>query len=201
MVLATIMVALLALTQTVAPATVECVPSSPTPAMAQLCLADTAFTRAAAATAETERTREFETAADRYRRASDLGTSDVQVRALSRLAEVFDADRLNDPGRREGVLRELIALVPDDPRFAFELATFQESQGLIEASEDILLTARRAHPTNVEAYRRLAQFYARRRQADPDPDDGDGAVRALNDHRSGAKERLDERRVAFDLHR
>ena len=162
MVFATILVALLTLTQTVAPATVECIPSSPTPAMAQLCLADAAFTRAAGATAETERTREFEAAADRYRRASDLGTTDVQVRALSRLAEVFDAERLNDPGRREGVLRELIALAPDDSRFAFELAALQESQGLIDASEDTLLTARQAHPANVEAYRRLAQFYARR---------------------------------------
>ncbi len=162
MVFGTVLVALLTLTQTVAPAAVECIPSSPTPAMAQLCLADAAFTRAAGATSSTERTREFEAAADLYRRASDLGRTDVQVRALGTLAEVFDVERLNDPGRREGVLRELIALVPDDPRFAFELAALQESQGSIDASEDTLLTARQAHPTNVEAYRRLAQFYARR---------------------------------------
>ena len=151
MVFGAVLAASLSLAQSAALAPADCVPSNPTPAITQLCLAEAASRRG-----------ELETAAGHYRRASDIGTSDIQLRALIGLAQVYDTAGLNEPGLREGVLRELIALVPEDPRFAFDLAALQESQGLVEASEDTLLTTRQAHPANIEVYRRLAQFYARR---------------------------------------
>ena len=163
MVLGAVLATSLTLTQSASLAPADCVPSTPTPSIAQVCLAEAASKRAQSAPpGSAERLRELDTAADHYRRASDIGTSDIQLRALLGLAQVYDTAGLNEPGRREGVLRELIALVPEEPRFAFDLAALQESQGFIEASEDTLLTTRQAHATNIEVYRRLAQFYARR---------------------------------------
>ena len=163
MVFGAVLAASLSLTQSAALAPAECVPSHPAPSISQICLAEAASKRAQSAPpGSAERMRELDTPADHYRRASDIGTSDIQLRALIGLAQVFDTAGLNEPGRREGVLRELMALVPGNPRFAFDLAALQELQGFIEASEDTLLITRQAHAANIEVYRRLAQFYARR---------------------------------------
>ena len=106
--------------------------------------------------------RELENAVVRYRRAADLGATDIRLRALTALAQLFDTSRLNDAGQRESVLRELIALVPTDPRYAFDLATLYETLGASDLAEDTLLTTRQRLSTDIEVYRRLAQFYARR---------------------------------------
>jgi TonB family protein len=129
----------------------------------QLCLGEEEAKRGVASSQGTaEGRRHFETAADYFRRASDLGTSEVRLKALTALAQTYDTQHLNDPARRETVLRELIVLVPTDPRFAFDLAVLQESQGFIDSAEETLLTVRQRHPSDVEAYKKLAQFYARR---------------------------------------
>ncbi|MGH9253171.1 MAG: TonB family protein [Vicinamibacterales bacterium] len=141
----------------------ECLSPSPNAATTELCLAEQSVKRADSfPSGSAERTRELQNAAVRYRRASDLGTSDLRLRVLIALAQLYDAPRLNEPGQREGVLRELIALVPTDPRFAFDLATLHEGQGFTDAAEETLLNTRQRHPTQIEAYKRLAQFYARR---------------------------------------
>ena len=119
MVLGAVLAASLTLTQSAALAPADCVPSHPAPSVSQICLAEAASKRAQSAPpGSAERMRELDTPADHYRRASDIGTSDIQLRALIGLAQVFDTAGLNEPGRREGVLRELIALVPrlDDHR-------------------------------------------------------------------------------------
>jgi len=143
-----------------------CLPSGLGTAAMQLCLGEEAAKRGEASPKESaERTRHLEAAADHYRRASDVGTADVQLQALTALAQILDAPHLNDAARRETVLRELIAFVPTDPRFAFDLAALQESQGFIDLAEDTLLTARQQHPADVETFRKLAQFFARRATA------------------------------------
>ena len=139
-----------------------CVGSGPSGAL-QLCLGEEEAKRGEALPqGSAERRRHLETAAEHYRRASDVGASDLKVKALTALAQTYDVRGLNEPGRREGVLRELIVAVPEDPRFAFDLAAVQESQGFPESAEDTLLSARQRHPAEVETFRRLAQFYARR---------------------------------------
>jgi TonB family protein len=141
----------------------ECLSPSPNAATTELCVAEQLVTRAESLPlGSPERVRELQNAASRYRRASDLGTSELRLRALVALAQLYDRSRLNEPGERESVLRELIALVPTDPRFTFELATLQESQGFTDAAEETLLSTRQRHSADIEVYKRLAQFYARR---------------------------------------
>ena len=77
----------------------------------------------------------------------------------------YAPDRLNEYDQLEAALRELIDLRPGDLDPVFRLAKAQEDRKLIEAAEDTLLTARRQHPDDVEPFRRLAQFYARRATA------------------------------------
>ena len=140
-----------------------CIPTGLSGAEMQLCFGEEETKRGEAfPQGSTERSRRFETAAEHYRRASDLGNSEVKLKALTALALTYDVQRLDDPARRETVLRELIVLVPDDPRFAFDLAALQESQGFTDSAEDTLLSTRQRHPTAIETFRKLAQFYARR---------------------------------------
>ena len=141
----------------------ECLSPSPNAATAELCLGEQSVRRADALAARSaEQVRELANAVVRYRRAADLVATDIRLRALTALAQLFDAPRLNEPGQRESVLRELIALMPTDPRYAFDLATHYETQGATDLAEDTLLTTRQRLPTDIEVYRRLAQFYARR---------------------------------------
>jgi TonB family protein len=113
-----------------------------------------------------QRTRQLETAADHYRRAASLATAgDTGVQALEALTKVYDAQHLDQPRQVESALRELIAQLPNDLRPVLRLAKQLEDEGLIEAAEETLLSARRQRPDEVDPYRMLAQFYARRATA------------------------------------
>jgi TonB family protein len=161
--LGTILLVSLAITQDRLSTMAECLSPSANAATAELCLAEQMVTRAdSLSNGSADRQRELENAAVRYRRASDLGTSDLRVRALTALSQLYDEPRLNDSGQREGVLRELVALVPTDPQYASELATLYERLDAPDLAEDTLLSARRRLPTSIDVYKRLAQFYARR---------------------------------------
>jgi hypothetical protein len=134
---------------------------------AEMCSGDQAARLANAAPKESpERARQFEAAAQHYRKAVLL-TSNVatKVLALNLLADSYDAQRLNDPGQRETALREIIDLTPNDLTPVYRLSKFQEDQGLLDAAEETLLGARHQHPDAVEAYMMLAEFYSRRASA------------------------------------
>jgi TonB family protein len=136
-------------------------------AIAESCLGDDSL-RAADALPKTaaQRPRQLEAAADHYRRAaSGASTVAVRVQALESLTKVYDAQHLDQPTQVELVLRELIAQRPDDLRPVFRLAKLLEDQELTEAAEEVLLSARRQQPHDVEPYRMLAQYYARRATA------------------------------------
>ena len=66
------------------------------------------------------------------------------------------------PQRLEPILRELIGLQPNDLAPIFRLAKLQEERGFLEDAEQTLLDARRQKPDEIEAYKKLAQFYLRR---------------------------------------
>ena len=136
-------------------------------AVAEFCLGEDQLRAAEALPARApQRTRQLESAAEHYRRAVSLATSgDIGVLALEALTRVHDPRHLNQPRQVESALRELIAQRPDDLRPVFRLAKLLEDEGLIEAAEDVLLSARRQQPDGVEPYRMLAQFYARRATA------------------------------------
>ena len=135
-------------------------------AVSELCLAEEQVRQASAAKEDAERLRRLNDAAGHYRRASNLATeSQHRLAAFEALAVLYAPDRLNEYDQLEAALRELIDLRPGDLDPVFRLAKAQEDRKLIEAAEDTLLTARRQHPDDVEPFRRLAQFYARRATA------------------------------------
>ena len=133
----------------------------------EVCLGNEALRRGEGAPKESlQRKQLFEAAADHYRRAA--GRADIPAekgRALDLLATAFDARHLDDPPREDAALRELIATAPTELPPLFRLAGAQERQGQIDAAEDTLVSARRRDPEALEAYKQLAQFYARRAAA------------------------------------
>jgi TonB family protein len=136
-------------------------------AVAELCLGDDDLRSADAfPKASGQRPRQLEAAAGHYRRALSLASrGESRVQALESLTKVYDAHHLNQPRQVENALRELIAQQPDDLRPAFRLAKLLEDEGLTDAAEDVLLSARHQQPDGVEPYRMLAQYYARRATA------------------------------------
>lgn len=113
--------------------------------------------------ADRNRARRFEVAEAHFRRARTASNSQtVAGAALEQLADIYDAKRLDRPDRLEEVLRELIALAPDNLKPMYRLAQAQETRGLIELAETTLLDARHRQPDSEEPNAMLAQFYARR---------------------------------------
>ena len=133
---------------------------------ADLCLADREAAQADAAAQGGDRTRHLHAAHDLYRKAtSTANDAGVKVRALDAAARMLDSTHLNDPSALELTLRDLIALAPNNLQFLFRLSKVQEDQGEIDAAEETLLAARRQQPQELDAYKMLAQFYARRATA------------------------------------
>jgi TonB family protein len=133
-------------------------------AVAELCLGDDQVRVAEGLPKQdARRARQLEAAAEHYRRAASLASKiDTSTQALEVLTQLYDAQHLNQPRQVENVLRELIALQPSHLAPAFRLAKLQEDEGLIDAAEETLLSTHRQQPDEVEPYRMLAQFYARR---------------------------------------
>ena len=152
-----------ALAQNPAGSGLACIPGGAELSGALLCFGDAEVKAGEAMRAGSDdRRRHFEVAVGHFRKVSLIGRQDERLTALTALASLYDQAHLNDPGERETVLRELIALEPDNLAFVFQLADLQERQDLPDAAEQTLLDARQRHPQNIEVYRKLAQFYARR---------------------------------------
>jgi len=105
-------------------------------------------------------------AAQMFRRAAtDARDSALKIQALRRLELLFDADHLDDFRNAEPVLRELIALTPDDLGPIFRLARLLERHEFFDQAQSAFLSAQQLKPTESEPYRELAQFLAIRAAA------------------------------------
>jgi TonB family protein len=132
-------------------------------ATVELCAGEQQLRLASAARDGAERARLLRDATQHYRRAANLSSSPrISGLALNQLALCYDSAHINDPDALEQVLRELIALTPDDLTPVFRLARALEDRGLIDAAEATLLDARHRQPDALDPNRMLAQFYARR---------------------------------------
>ena len=130
---------------------------------ADICLAEQEFAQADTTPGTADRRRHLQAALDLYRKgASAANDVALKIKALDEVTRVLDPMHLNDPAAVELTLRDLIGLAPNDLRFMFRLATVQEDQGELDSAEETLLGARRQQPQELEPYRMLAQFYARR---------------------------------------
>lgn len=134
--------------------------------IAEMCAGDREFAQADATKDATERDQHLHAALDLYRKAAS-GTNDsaTKIKALDASTHTLDAKHLNDPAALELILRELIGLAPNDLQFLFRLSKVQEDQGELEAAEDTLLAAHHQQPQELDPYKMLAQFYARRATA------------------------------------
>jgi TonB family protein len=153
-------------TQTLAAQESPCVSASTIQAdtaTVELCAGEEQLRLANATRDTAARARQLRGAADHTRRAVNLSSNPgISALALNQLAVCFDSAHIDDPDALEQVLRELMALTPDDLTPVFRLARVQEDRGLIEAAEATLLDARHRQPDAIDPNRMLAQFYARR---------------------------------------
>ena len=136
-------------------------------AAVETCQGDDARKRGEAAAKDSaERSRLFLSAIDHYRRAvTAASAAATKATMLDAIATLDDAQHLNDLDQMDRVLREWIALAPEDLKPVFRLAKLQEDRGFLDAAEDTLQLARHQKPEALEPYRMLAQFYARRATA------------------------------------
>jgi TonB family protein len=135
--------------------------------ISSLCAGDELMRRAVGPDADDDlRDKSWEDAAEAFRRAVDLARDAVSKKyALDQLESVYDEAHLDRARDAEPVLRELIALSPSDLVPLFRLARVQERQEQFEAAQSTLLAAEQMKPDDVEPYRQLAQFFARRAAA------------------------------------
>ncbi len=101
-------------------------------------------------------------AVEYYRLASER-IPDPALRKLSMqyLVAAYGADRKNDPGSSEPILRDMIQLDPADPDNYFALARLYEEAGLFEDAEAVMLEVRNLRPDDTTVYLQLAGFYDR----------------------------------------
>ena len=110
----------------------------------------------------------MEEAVKNYQAAADkLGASDnadykkLGKLSLQYLVAAYGTDKLNDPGKAEPVLQNMIRNEPGDPANYFMLARLYEDAGEYEEAERIFLAAKDAKPDDASVYTSLASFYNR----------------------------------------
>lgn len=134
------------------------------PSTAELCLGEEQETKSRLAKGP-DRESLLRVAAEHYRKAAGLATTNLKITALDALARVYGRESLNDFALLEPVLREVIDLRPGELDPVLRLAKAQEDEKLFDAAEETLLSIRRQHPDQSEVFKALAQFYARRATA------------------------------------
>lgn len=104
----------------------------------------------------------LERAVDNYRKSAELEQRpELKKLALQDLANVYGADKMNDPAQSEPVVQQLIQMEPSDPVNYFALARIYEDSGEYERAQETLVKAREARPTEPTVYTTLAAFYNR----------------------------------------
>jgi tetratricopeptide (TPR) repeat protein len=87
-------------------------------------------------------------------------------RCLEFLAQVYGADKLNDPAAAEPVIQQLIQMDPSDPANYFQLAKLYEDAGAYAEAEQTYQQAREVKPKDPTVYLQLAAYYNRQGQFD-----------------------------------
>src|ERR1041385_234005 len=103
-----------------------------------------------------------------YQMAADkLGASDnpdykkLSKLSLQYLVAAYGTDKLNDPGKAEPVLQNMIRNDPSDISNYFVLARLYEDAGVYDEAERMFLAAKDAKPNDASVYTNLAAFYNR----------------------------------------
>jgi tetratricopeptide (TPR) repeat protein len=96
----------------------------------------------------------------------DEETKLLRKRTLQFLAALYAKDKLNQPDEAEPVVKQLIAMEPNDPGAYFALVKIYEDSGKIDDAEEILKQAQAASPDKTEVWSFSAQFYNRKGEFD-----------------------------------
>ena len=115
----------------------------------------------------------MEDAVKNYQLAADkLGASDsadykkLGKLSLQYLVAAYGSDKLNDPGKAEPVLQNMIRNEPGDIANYFMLARLYEDAGVYDEAERMFLAAKDARPNDASVYTSLASFYNRQGKFD-----------------------------------
>jgi tetratricopeptide (TPR) repeat protein len=103
----------------------------------------------------------LEKAIANYKLASERISGDPKMRtlALQYLVAAYGPDKLNDPTLAEPVVKDMIALEPNEPTNYFALAQIYADSGEYELAEQTYLKAKEVRPNDPMVYMRLAGFY------------------------------------------
>ena len=104
----------------------------------------------------------LEKAVVNYKKAAEQAQTPItRQRAMQFLVAVYGAEKLNDPGQQEPILRKMIEMDPADPTNYYYLANVYEQSGNYEEAEKLLMKAREVKPNDPTVYTTLAGFYNR----------------------------------------
>jgi tetratricopeptide (TPR) repeat protein len=81
--------------------------------------------------------------------------------ALQYLFAAYGPEKLNDPGKAEPIVQQLISADPNEPQNYFQLSKLYEDAGRYEDAEKALQTAKEKKPDEPTVYTQLAAFYNR----------------------------------------
>jgi tetratricopeptide (TPR) repeat protein len=102
----------------------------------------------------------LEKAVNFYKLASEkIQDPTFKTRSLEYLVATYGPDKLNDPTMAEPIIKQMIALSPNEPTNYFMLARLYQDSGEYELAEQTLVQARDARPNDPAVYIRLAEFY------------------------------------------
>ncbi|MEO7791579.1 MAG: tetratricopeptide repeat protein [Vicinamibacterales bacterium] len=90
----------------------------------------------------------------------------LRKRTLQFMAALYAKDKLNQPDEAEPVVKQLIAMEPNDTGSYFALVRIYEEAGKVEDAEEILKQAQAAAPDKTEVWSTSAQFYNRKGEFD-----------------------------------
>ena len=103
----------------------------------------------------------YQIAADKLSASDNADYKKLGKLSLQYLVAAYGTDKLNDPGKAEPVLQNMIRQDPTDVSNYFVLARLYEDAGVYDESERIFIAARDARPNDASVYTNLAAFYNR----------------------------------------
>jgi len=103
----------------------------------------------------------YQIAADKLSASDNADYKKLGKLSLQYLVAAYGTDKLNDPGKAEPVLQNMIRQDPSDVSNYFVLARLYEDAGVYDESERMFTAARVARPNDASVYTNLAAFYNR----------------------------------------
>ena len=108
----------------------------------------------------------YQMAADKLSASDSADYKKLGKLSLQYLVAAYGSDKLNDPGKAEPVLQNMIRNDPGDVANYFMLARLYEDAGVYDEAERMFLAAKDARPNDASVYTSLASYYNRQGKFD-----------------------------------